>query len=230
MRNNYFQALGFIAAIGVSVNANAALIGQWDFNGSVAGTPGNDAVLSAPTGLDTSGYNFDSGNGVAINVAGITDTYAIEMQFSLDSNDSGYQRLISFDGIAEDYGLYAYDNYIYFYDASPDIDNFTFSAGEAMTLKVSRDGSTDTFSAYLNDNFLWDFDDSSNLAVITDPSQMLNFFVDDGSENPSGFVDSIKVFDGNDNASTVPVPATMYLFLTGLLGLMRLRKKTREHS
>ncbi len=150
------------------------------------------------------------------------------MTFSLDANNIGYQRLISFDGLNNDEGLYAYDNYIYFYDNGPDDDTFTFLAGELINLRVSRDGATDIFPAYLNDTFLWDFVDSSDYAVITEPSQLLTFFEDDGSEDPTGFVDSIKIYDDPVGANNnVPEPEVALLLASGLLGLFGARKKLK---
>lgn len=147
------------------------------------------------------------------------DTYTIELLFSLDANDDGYQRIVSFDGLVEDYGQYAYDNYFYFYDVSPDLDNFTFAPDELVTLRLSRNGSTDLYSAYLNGNQLWDFTDSSDLAVITESGLNLIFFQDDGSEHASGFVDNIRIYDNPEGANgSVPVPSTALLITLGLAG------------
>ena len=124
---------------------------------------------------------------------------------SLARNDIGYQRLVSFDGEVSDEGFYAYDDYFYFYDVSPDDDTYTFSPGVMFTVKISRDAGTETFAAELDGQQMWTFTDSSGLGIMTDPSQTLQFFTENKAndaqdEYADGFVSAIRVYGTTPSA------------------------------
>lgn len=185
-----------------SIAEAAPLAGEWNLNGSTQDTFGGpDAILQRPRRLDQDGYRFRGGNGLALELCGIVsrDEYEIEIDMSLARNDVGYQRIISFDGEVSDEGFYAYDNYFYFYDESPDDDTYTFLPNTMFTLKIARQASTKTFTAELDGQNLWSFTDSTDLGVMTDASQTLQFFTenranDAQTEYAQGFVSAIRVY------------------------------------
>ncbi len=217
-----FACLISIAAI---VQANADVIHHWDFNNDLSDQNGGPDAIITGGSLGPSGYTFDSQGYVTLSLGGIipADHYDIEIRFSLDANNIGYQKIIDFSNLVDDEGMYAYDNYFYFYDESPDLDNFTFLPDEMMTLRVMRDGASDKFTAYLNGNLLWDFVDSSNLAVLTGSN--MHFFVDDqdtsGREKATGFVDYIKLH----GTAQIPEPEILGLMLIGLIGIRLTRRR-----
>jgi hypothetical protein len=98
------------------------LIYDWDFTQSATDSVSNlTATFGNPAGRDAQGYTFTNvGEGVSVLQTGadsVSGTYTIEMVFSLDAAiEDDYQRLIDFSNFANDEGMYAYDNYFYFYD------------------------------------------------------------------------------------------------------------------
>ena len=215
----FIKSLTLVAAMS-SANANAGLIHDWQLNGNVNDTQGgNDAILLDNSGLTGDGYNFTASNGLSVDLTGLTDTetYTIEMALSLTGYQSsvansrgrfsGYQKLIDFKDLQADEGFYAYTDYFYFYDVSPELDDLTFNIDEMMTMTVTRDGATDEVSAYLNGSLLWRFEDLNNDAIVDSANNRLHFFQDDittQAEDAEGFVDYIRVYD--DVRAPVSVP------------------------
>lgn len=208
MRSQFISAYSriFLSIIILSLSSvtSAELLYRWDFTSgsTVDSVNGVTAVLSNPSGLSSSGYTFtDVGEGITVDQPpdlAVSDKYAIELDFSLDRNDGGYQRLIDFADFANDQGMYAYDDYFYFYDESPDDNTYTFAGGEAVTLRVSRNGSCANVTASLNGTVLWSFNDSSDYAVFNATNNRMQFFQDDGDEHPAGTVTEIRVYSATD--------------------------------
>ena len=202
--SSYSKILVPIIILSLSSAIRAELLYRWDFTSgsTVDSVNGVEAVLSNPAGLSSSGYTFTNvGEGITVDQPpelAVSDKYAIELDFSLDRADQGYQRLIDFADFANDEGMYAYDDYFYFYDESPDDDTYTFAGGESVTLRISRNGSCAVVTASLNGNVLWSFNDSSDYAVFNATNNRMRFFEDDGSEHPAGTVTGIRVYSVAD--------------------------------
>ena len=181
-----------------TISLKADLVYNWDFTKSgIDSKSGVSAILGNPSGRDQNGYSFSNGDGITVpqvTDAPVTDTYAIELVFSLTTNDDGYQRIVDFSDLTKDQGMYAYDDYFYFYDLSDDIDNFTFSPNQEVTLLLTRD-SNGVFTAKLDGNSLWSFADSGLATVFDAPGHIMHFFKDDGGEHPTGIVKSLRIFD-----------------------------------
>ena len=122
--------------------------------------------------------------------------------------------------------MYAYDNYFYFYDESPDDDTYTFADGEAVTLRISRNGSSSRVTVSLNGTVLWSFTDSSDYAVFNATNNRMRFFEDDSGEHPAGTVTEIRAYSvADDQARPVPLmPALLLLLLTGLVSVLSARR------
>ncbi|GEM_PF-3970952 len=213
----------------------AQLVYYWDFtSGSVIDSvSGVTALLGNPAGLSAAGYTFtDVGEGIRVDQPGglaVSSTYTIELVFSLDYNDAEYQRLIDFSDFDIDEGMYAYDDYFYFYDQSPDEDTYTFSADEIVTLQLSRDGLTDLVIASLNGTEIWRFTDSNGYAEFAAANNVMHFFEDDSSEHPAGTVREIRVFasvasSGASAQAVTSLPFAGLIILVAVLGWLGSRR------
>lgn len=228
----YSRIFFSIIILSMSSVARAELLYRWDFTSgsTVDSVNGVAAVLSNPAGLSSSGYTFtDVGEGIAVDQPpelAVSDNYAIELDFSLASADEGYQRIIDFADFTNDEGMYAYDNYFYFYDESPEDDTYTFADGEAVTLRISRNGSSSRVTVSLNGTVLWSFTDSSDYAVFNATNNRMRFFEDDSGEHPAGTVTEIRAYSvADDQARPVPLmPALLLLLLTGLVSVLSARR------
>lgn len=238
-KRNWVRIFTLLTTAILSLNVQAALVGEWGFNGNLNDSLGGpNAQVSNVGDLEATGFAFGNYDYVTLPLATLTaaDTYSIRIRFSLDSNTRSYQRILSFDGVTSDKGLYTTTNYFYFYNTGPKTDNYTFTPNELMDLVVSRNGVTDVFSAQLNGNHLWSFEDTEKHAVLTASNQNLIFFRDDRNENGTGFLDHIEIYDSvivptsympsnSANTTPVPIPATAWLLGSGLLGIVGFRKR-----
>ncbi|MEX2453179.1 MAG: LamG-like jellyroll fold domain-containing protein, partial [Rhodospirillaceae bacterium] len=185
--------------------ASATLVKSYDFNGDLTDTLGNGADLVSFGGsLATSGlYTFSGNQGLRLDAALVdTSTYAIEMKVQMTSNGSFWKKLIDYQNLTSDMGLYIRSSSLHFYNASA-----TGAVGIPVltdaVITLTRDDATDLVSGYVDGALQWSFVDSGNLAVSA--SNVLHFFIDDnfGPENFPGSVDYIRIYDTSDTTVAV---------------------------
>jgi len=213
----------------LSSTANASLINSYDFNDTLSDTMGNGVDLVASGGNISSGrYNFTDNQGLKLTSAlPSTSDYAIEIKFQINQDTSGYNKVIDFQNLASDVGLYIFSGAVDFYTAGPTAGSISIDTDYTLGLARS-DGS---ITVFLDNNELFSTSDS-NQAVSA--SNILNFFEDDSHtgqrEAFTGSVDFIRIH--NDSSSfgeipnPVPVPAAMWLFASGFAGLWGMRKRS----
>jgi len=65
-------------------------------------------------------------------------------------------------------------------------------------LVVTKDATTNVFTAYVDGVQKISQDDFLNIAIFSEPNNIIHFLRDDGvgGENPSGFIDYIRIYDG----------------------------------
>ena len=209
------KLLGTVALCATALTggaAQAALVNSYDFDGSYADTlgAGNDIVGSGGT-ISGGEYIFSGNQGLRLTDAlPSTTDYAIELGFSVTDSVGGYNKLIDFQDLASDLGLYIYSGTLDF-----------------STTGAARSGGV--LSYYLDGALIASAADTGNQAV--SGSNVLNFFEDDFTtsqgESFAGAVDYIRIHDNISTFGTVPapvpLPAGLPLLLGGfgLLGLMR---------
>lgn len=76
----------------------------------------------------------------------IGQTYTIAMKFAVP-DDSGYRKLVDFQGRTNDNGFYLFNGQITFYPSGDGTDPFT--PGTVLDLILVRDGATQTFKTYI---------------------------------------------------------------------------------
>ena len=213
----------------MSVPASAALLKSYDFDGNLSDTLANGVDLVASGGTVSGGrYNFGKNEGLELtNALASTTDYAIEMKLRMDTMTGSWNKLIDFQGLASDLGLYILGTGVQFYNLTSNLG--TVSLGTDFTIGFERAG-TD-ISAYLDNVLLFTVSDAGSAAVSV--LNVLNFFHDDfatgGNESFAGSVDYIRIHDDASTFSPVPVPAALPLLAVGLgaLGFVGSRRKRK---
>lgn len=214
----------------LSSSANANLINSYDFTTNLSDTLNNGLNLTASGGEINAGrYSFTDNQGLRLASAlpGTTD-YAIEIKMQINGNTNNYNKIIDFQDLVSDRGLYINNGLIKFYSAGP-ANTGAISIDTDFTVGLARAG--DSIDVYLNNTLLFSAVDN-NQAVSA--ANILNFFEDDNAtgqrESFTGSVDFIRIHDDASTFSAVPVPAAVWLFGSSLLGIAGMRKVTSKTS
>ena len=214
----------------VSSAAQAALLNSYDFDTLGRG----DTLLVGDDLTDNGGtiagglYSFTDNQGLRLTAA-LPDTsnYGIELRFKVIDSIAGYNKLIDFQDLSSDFGLYLLEGTVDFFTALST--SGTVSLGEFVTVGLERSGGS--ISLFLDGAFLGTATDDSEQAVSL--GNILNFFVDDtqvAGESFAGAVDFIRIH--NDSSTfgqapampAIPVPASLPMLLSGL-GLLSLLRR-----
>lgn len=230
----------FILA-GVSATAPAAIVHQYELNGSFADALGGPALVPGGAGgvgtLTATGYDFLANQGLTLS-NGLTNnaTYSLLIDFSF-ANVSGYRKIVDFLDKTSDYGLYVYGSDLIFYTGA-DGTGSPFQDNVPARLVLTRDDSSDEVAGYVNGIQQFSFTDSGGIAVFAAGNDVMNFFTDDAvtgfGEASAGSVDHIVVYDTPLSASEVanlsgiPEPAN-FAAVGGLLaaGLMLRNRRSK---
>lgn len=222
-----------LALLGFSITANATLIKSYDFDGGLSDTLGNGVDMVASGGTIAGGrYSFSRNQGLRLTSAlPSTTDYAIELRLSINDSLSGYNKLIDFQDLGSDFGLYEYNGALDFYRAGPAAGTVPLS--NDFTVGLAR--SAGTIELFLNGTSLFSAPDYGQAVSA---SNILNFFEDDTdtgqNESFVGSVDWIRIHNdsstfGTEPTAAVPEPATLALFGIGLIALgFRIRQTKRQ--
>lgn len=240
MRGGARLLAGLIALCALApAAANAALVADFELNGSLANSAGTAATLTNNGGsLTSSGIKFGINQGPVLSGLGALDAYTIDMTFTLDAlngpRNNGYIKLIDFSGLQSDNGYYSYGGYLNAYPLT-NSPAPVFTAGDPVRLTLSRDN-TGLITAYINNGLIYSQADSANQSrTLIDGLNPLTFFTDDvataSGEASSGFLDYIRIYDSaitpGAAVGAVPESATwgMLILGCGATGAMMRRKR-----
>jgi len=211
-----------------SISANAALIKSYDFNGDLSDTLGNGVDLIASGGsVSGSRYNFLANQGLKLNSAlQNTSNYGIEMKLQMTDNLSGYNKLIDFQNLTSDYGLYIQSGAVNFYTSGPTAGSVSLGADFTIGFAVGAG----SMSVFLDNALLFNVASSQAIPALN----ILNFFEDDfatgQNESFAGSVDFIRIHDDSSTfgaapiTGNVPEPGTLFLLASGLFGISLRRR------
>lgn len=189
----------------------AAQLADYAFDGSLASDVGTapDLVYLGTAesystvmidGNSVSVLDFELGSGLRFASGGPMDEYTVAMRIRLDTNPS-WQKLVDVSNLADDTGMYLFNNIAEFFGASPE-PSFN-SAWETLDteffeLLLSRSAVDDTVRVFIDGIEQFSFVDNGDAAVVNSEG-ILHFLVDDmvtsGGESPVGQVDRIRVWD-----------------------------------
>jgi len=222
-------ALTGLLLAGVSVAANAVLLKSYDFDGDLTDTLGNGLDLIASGGSIAGGrYSFIANQGLRLDSAlPSTTEYAIEFKIHMD-NPTGLSKLIDFQNLAADEGLYDSDGAaLEFFQLALPVG--TPTRGFDFTVGLER--SAGNIEVFFDGASLFGAADPGGQAV--PGANILNFFEDDNvngqGESFAGSVDFIRIHDDSSTFGTEPSmvaePTTLLLLSLGLAGLGFARKR-----
>jgi hypothetical protein len=181
-----------------ATSAGAASVKHiYELDGSFADSLGGPEMAPAGGTLESAGYAFGPAQGPSLSGAIDPDTYSIEMLFSIDDT-AGYKRLLAFKALTVDLGLYNSDTAVNFYNRASSAGG-VFAAGRPTHLVVTRDGATNLLAVYVDGVEQVAFVDDTDIATFTGADAIIHFLRDDsvaGGENPSGFLDRVRIYEG----------------------------------
>lgn len=211
----------------ISASANATLIKSYDFNGDLTDTLGNGVSLTSSGGTVGAGrYSFAANQGLRLTSAlPSTTDYGIEIAFQINDSLSGFNKILDFQDLASDIGLYELNGGIDFYTVGPSAGSVILNTD--FTIGFARAGVN--IEVFLNGVSLFSVADGGQAVP---GANILNFFEDDFAtsqgESFAGSVDYIRIHDDSTTFGTaplisaplsVPEPATLLLMSLGLAGL-----------
>ena len=212
-------AAAAIACSIMAAPASAALVANFQLNGSLADSLGGASLVNNGATLGGTGLTFSNNQGPTLNGFSNTGVYSIVMEFSFDSL-GGYQKIVDFKSLSSDTGLYVLSNDLTFYaSAFPIVGGFT--SGRLQRVVLTRDAGG-TIVGYVGNNEVFNFVDFDDLGSI---DSQLSFFQDDfatgQSEAGSGFVNYIQIYDTALTAGevaglgAVPEPSSWAMMIAG---------------
>lgn len=242
-----WQLIVWLASVFVVCNvAPAGIIHQYLFDGDLDDTLGGPSLTAAGGTVGGQRYTFATQQGLSVsNALPSSDVYSIVMKFEFDNTgpSSSYKKIVDFSNRTADIGLYLQNGQLRLFSYST-AGSRVVSANEDIILAITRSvdiNNVGTFSGYIDGILQFSLTDSSNFARFTEANNIVHFFIDDstGTENPSGSVDWIEIYDnvlsaseiasisGPTAISAVPEPSSLALCVvvaTGIGGWRRVRR------
>ncbi|MFK8031277.1 MAG: LamG-like jellyroll fold domain-containing protein [Gammaproteobacteria bacterium] len=176
------------------------LIHTYTFETGLSDEVGSIDLVATGGAVAAGRFFFSPGDGLTLN-SGLTDTsqYSIEMYMQFGSLEPFYKKLVDFQNLTADAGLYIRQQATTFYptlNLGPD----SIEAGEDFQVVLTRslDG---ILSVYLNGEL--QTEDSTTLGISVE--NIVHFLLDDsgGTEAGVGSVEYIRIYDGPLSAQQV---------------------------
>jgi hypothetical protein len=109
-----FRLLAAVLALFATVDSQAALIHQYELNGSLADTLGGPALVANGGTFGAGAYVFKPNQGLQLRDKLGAD-YSIDMVFHFDALNS-WRKIVDFSDLTDDGGLYAFSGAITYYN------------------------------------------------------------------------------------------------------------------
>ena len=151
--------------------------------------------------LERVSYRFDRGSGIAFDngEAGdfLGETYSIELYFRFDDLAS-WRRIIDYKNRQTDFGLYAKDGRINFYNITTSPEAPLARREYAHVIVTRNADDDDRYAIYVDGELAASFEDRNGDGLLGEANDSLVFFRDDlvvGNETSAGNVALIKLYD-----------------------------------
>jgi hypothetical protein len=192
-------------------------------------------------------YNF-AGSGFSLETDGLiaNDNYSVVITAKFSSL-TGYGKLLDFQDLTQDQGLYNNSGVLDYFDGLNDHLGSTVpglaAADGYVQIAFTRNSSNNLVTAYVDGQSAFSFTDSTALTTITDSTsttgqQFLNILFDDNAdilpltpEDDAGSVSEIQIYDGALTPTEVatlftsmPEPASLMMIGLGTLVALRRRR------
>ena len=198
--------VGVVSKLGYSITSpnlgSNILTHDYELKGNLKDANGGVALTSGGGTVSASGYSFAAGQGIELSSGVNASNYTIEMHVKLASV-SGYNKLIDFQNLAQDTGLYVLNGQLDFYTFAAGT-TVSITANTAFDLVLTRNSSTKLVTGYVNGVKQFSFTDSTNAAVFTGPAW---FCRDDNhtsdKEASAGVLTRLRIYNGPLSAATV---------------------------
>lgn len=200
----------FVLAAGIpTVNAQA-LVGAYELNGNFDDTFGGSALVPNGGTIGATGYTFGVNQGLRLTNGVDTSNYSIVLVYEHDNLAPFWRKLLDFQSLTEDFGLYAGGDRLRFWTLATLGGPDTVAANSNAQVVITRDNATQTVKGYLNGVLQWTASDPMGQAIPA--SNILTFFEDDNAtgrrEAQSGTVDCVAIYDGPLSDTDVALLAT----------------------
>lgn len=234
----HFIAAGAATMLFTAGSASATLIHNYEFtNGltdSVAG--GVDLLPSYTAGGSGSVagglYSFSAGGGLLLSSQLPGNVYTIELRVAL-AETSGYRKLISFENITSDLGLYNLNGSLNLFNVAASTTPADFSPDTFVDVRLSRDGAG-VVTGYINGVQSLTYNDTSALFTAASALYFLRDDLAQNAEHSAGQLDYLRIYDtAAPSASAVPEPATWGMMIAGfgmIGGAARYRRRTARFA
>ena len=185
-----------------------ATLADYDLNNSLSDTNNGPNLISLGGNVLETGYSFGENQGLVLR--GVLDpgNYSIEVAFRLDEPDA-LAKLLDFDTLTSDSGLYLEDGLISFIDASTSLtiaaaDMIRAEPAVSVHVVITRDSLAGEVIIYVDGHEQIRFTDLAAQAIL--PSSEATFFTDDNvttNDTSPGFAHFIRVYDAPLSAEQV---------------------------
>ena len=217
-----------VGVLAMAAPAQAALIYDFQLNGSYANAAGPGSITSSGGSLGAGGYTFGVNQGLVISLSSTLSVYTIETAFRFDGDSYGLSKILDFKSNNDDNGLYLTDGKLGYYPwatGGPSV-----ASGEIATIKISRDAAG-LLTVGLNGADVFQFIDTSGSAIFD--AGAIGLFRDDTvypDQQRPGFVDYVRVYDTASLTSGVPEPASWAMMIIGFGAVGSMVRTSRRRN
>jgi hypothetical protein len=192
-----FAALAALAFAFQPLSVRAAtLVHDYQLNNSTADAmAGPPMVLPTPSGLDATGYTFTAGNGPNVTGAIPSASYSIEIYMRTPADPSPYSALIHWGNLIDDNSLFVYESELKLYELDSSTSGGLIHSSSVQHLVFTRNDATQQVRVYVDGVVALDLPDPSGI-VAAPASGVMHFGRDDDQEDAGGFIDYIRIYDG----------------------------------
>jgi hypothetical protein len=185
-----------LSIVGQPANA-ATLIHAYNLNGNFLDALGGPSLVPNGGTLSAHRYTYGIDQGLTL-TSGLVDTtdYSIVLVFEIDSLLPFWQKIIDFEQLGRELGLYTRGDRLAFWTLDSRGGSDVITPNTDIHVVLARDSAAQVVNIYLNGVLQSSVVDTSGQAIST--SNVLTFFQDDptaGVEAGSGSVDCIAVYD-----------------------------------